>query len=471
MNLFIKGLLIILRLLSDLATITISFILGYVLKFKLNLDIYPNADVDPYLSVLGYVILLYLLAYIPFGLYQSPKGLLARFNETIKIFFASTSAIFAILIFSYFYSPFPQSRYVIVYAYLIGMVLTFISRSLVYSIELWLKSRGYGAKRALIIGTNHEAQTLGERLRLYPTLGYQLIGFIDDKKPKKINYHLRNYFYLLGNEKSLSQIVKKQKIECIFVVKDNVAKEKIVEDYLPFCRKNNIELKIISQTFNVLSLAFQLTEFDGIPLMGFKEMRSTRPQRMIKRGFDLIVGGSIFLVAVPIMLILIPVIRSTSKGPAIYKQMRVTREGRHFEIYKFRSMHVDAEKKTGPVLATKNQKDRTTSIGNFLRKTSLDELPQLINVLKGDMSLIGPRPERPFFVEQFQKEIPGYDLRHMMKAGITGWAQINGRAELTASIEEKLKYDLYYIQNWSLLFDIKILLRTIIDVLTIRNTY
>ena len=192
MNLFIKGLFIFLRFLSDLATITLSFILGYFLKYKLNLDIYPTAQVEPYLNVLGYIILLYLLNYIPFGLYQSPKGLLARFNEGIKIFFASTSAIFAILIFSYFYSPFPQSRYVIVYAYLIGMALTFISRSIVYSIELWLKSRGYGARRAIIIGTNHEAQTLGERLRLYPTLGYQLIGFIDDKKPKKISFHLKN---------------------------------------------------------------------------------------------------------------------------------------------------------------------------------------------------------------------------------------------------------------------------------------
>ena len=179
----------------------------------------------------------------------------------------------------------------------------------------------------------------------------------------------------------------------------------------------------------------------------------------------------LIIITSPIILVLTLLVKFSSEGPILHKQKRVTLHGKEFLFLKFRSMYVDAEDKSGPTYSTSDQKDRTTKIGNFLRKTSLDELPQFFNVFLGEMSLVGPRPERPFFHNEFSKEIQNWDDRLLMRGGMTGWAQINGRAELTTEPLEKLAYDLYYIENWSLIFDLKIMLRTITDVIQQKNVY
>ena len=192
---------------------------------------------------------------------------------------------------------------------------------------------------------------------------------------------------------------------------------------------------------------------------------------ILKRSFDFVSAFLGVIVLSPLYFSVALAVKLTSAGPILYIQERTGKAGKVFPFYKFRSMRVDAEKDTGPVFAQDDNDPRITPIGNFLRKTSLDELPQLFNVLKGDMSLVGPRPERPFFVEQFNKEIPNFMSRHQIRGGITGWAQVNGRAELTVKPEEKLRYDLYYIENWSLLLDLKIIIKTLSQVLMQRDIY
>jgi Undecaprenyl-phosphate glucose phosphotransferase len=202
-----------------------------------------------------------------------------------------------------------------------------------------------------------------------------------------------------------------------------------------------------------------MDELDGLPMVSLQTSPLYGWDSVFKRIFDFIFGTLILVIVSPIMLIISLLIKLTSKGPILYKQERVGIDGRRFQMFKFRTMKVDAEKETGPVWAKKDD-PRRTRIGAFLRKYSIDELPQLFNVLKGEMSLVGPRPERPNFVEEFRNRIPSYMLRHKIKAGMTGWAQINGWRGNT-SIEKRIEHDLYYIQNWSIGFDLRVLIMTL----------
>jgi exopolysaccharide biosynthesis polyprenyl glycosylphosphotransferase len=219
------------------------------------------------------------------------------------------------------------------------------------------------------------------------------------------------------------------------------------------------EIKVIPASWEFLGLRGGLDELDGLPIVSLQGSPLFGWDRVSKRTFDLILGGLVSIIASPLMFIIGLFARLTSKGPVFYKQERVGMDGQTFEMLKFRTMRADAEKETGPVWAAEGD-SRRTKLGVFLRKTSLDELPQLFNVLKGEMSLVGPRPERPNFVEEFRNQVPQYMLRHKIKAGMTGWAQINGWRGNT-SLEKRIEHDLYYIQNWSIGFDLKILFMTI----------
>jgi exopolysaccharide biosynthesis polyprenyl glycosylphosphotransferase len=227
---------------------------------------------------------------------------------------------------------------------------------------------------------------------------------------------------------------------------------------------------VFPDVFEIMSSEVGVTELGGLPLVRVRDISLRGWNLTIKRSMDLVISGIALVLISPIMMLAPVVIKRTSPGgPVFFTQTRVGLDGRAFDLIKFRSMRLDAESKTGPVWATPGDQ-RTTRLGRFMRRYSFDELPQLINVLLGEMSLVGPRPERPYFVEQFSQMIPRYAERHKEKAGMTGWAQVNGLRGNT-SIEERTKYDIYYVENWSPLFDIKILLRTVFTVFTGGNAY
>ncbi|MDI6783998.1 MAG: exopolysaccharide biosynthesis polyprenyl glycosylphosphotransferase, partial [bacterium] len=230
-------------------------------------------------------------------------------------------------------------------------------------------------------------------------------------------------------------------------------------DLMLHCEKQIIRFRFVPDLLEIITNRVVVDEFDGFPLFTVKETPLTGWNLLLKRGIDIFGAIIILLLLSPLMLIITYLIKRESNGSILYTQERVGADGKQFHIYKFRTMVENAEAETGPIWATENDL-RCTQLGCFLRKHNLDESPQLFNVLKGEMSLVGPRPERPYFVEQFKVRVPRYMLRHKVKSGMTGWAQINGwRGD--SSIEERTKYDLYYIENWSLLFDLKILFLTL----------
>jgi exopolysaccharide biosynthesis polyprenyl glycosylphosphotransferase len=226
----------------------------------------------------------------------------------------------------------------------------------------------------------------------------------------------------------------------------------------------NTEIMMVPDLLDMMTSQVRIKELEGIPFIRIKTTPMSTWNQILKRSFDLIVASIVLILVCPVFLLLAVLIKLTSPGPVFYLQERIGLDGRSFRVMKFRSMKVDAEKTTGPVWAQRAD-PRTTGLGKFLRRFSLDELPQLINVIKGEMSLVGPRPERPHFVEQFKKEVPKYLDRHRVKTGMTGWAQVNGLRGADGSIEERTKFDVYYVENWSLVFDLKIILKTIRAVL------
>jgi exopolysaccharide biosynthesis polyprenyl glycosylphosphotransferase len=235
------------------------------------------------------------------------------------------------------------------------------------------------------------------------------------------------------------------------------------------CQGLNAEIMMIPDILELMTSLVQIKHIGGIPFLGIKSPALSTWNSIIKRTFDLVFVSCILLITSPLYLIIVIFIKLDSKGPVLYYQERIGLDGEVFRVIKFRSMRIDAEQATGPVWSKKND-SRVTRFGNILRRFSLDELPQLINVLKGDMSVVGPRPERPHFVEQFKKQVPRYLERHRVRTGMTGWAQVNGLRG-NASIAERTKYDIYYIENWALTFDVKIILKTLHTVLFGKDAY
>ncbi len=462
------------KLINDIFVIIASFIFGYALKFKLYVlgvsnYIAQNARLADYLHVLDYIIVLWLLAFIVSGMYRQFTGPLARMEEAKAIIKGVLLGGFEIMAFTFLYKSFPESRYVLVYSCLAAICLLTITRNILASIMGFAHKKGLGNIKAAIIGHSDMAQRIAEKIHYYPEYGFNYVGFINTHKPKNIIHPLKDSYKLLGETEHLPALVKKYGIGALFLADETLPLDKL-HSIARFCRDNNIYFRFTPSKYQFKQFSVNFDALDTIPLLKITRTEFSILNRILKRLFDLALTIPLLIIFLPIMGLICLLIRFTSAGEIIYKQKRVTLNGQEFDFYKFRSMKADAERGK-PILSVKDQSDRTTRIGNFLRKTSLDELPQLFNVLKGDMSIVGPRPERPFFHDKYKKSIPRWEDRLAVRGGITGWAQINGRAQLSNSPLEKLEYDLYYISNWSIFFDIKVILNTILLVLRQKDVY
>ena len=334
-------------------------------------------------------------------------------------------------------------------------------------IERHFAKHGLGLKKAIIVGTGELGLSLFERWKKNPQLGFSLVGLVEGgEKPEK-DTEISN-IPVLGMLDDLLQIIKSEGVELVVLALPLSYHQKMMEIILS-CEDLGVEFQIVPDMFEIMATRAKVISLDGIPLISLGRTPLEGWNRILKRGMDITISfvGSVILS--PLFVILAILIKLDSKGAVFFRQERLGRDGRRFVQYKFRSMVENAEEKTGPVFATEDD-PRRTKMGAFLRKNNLDELPQLFNVLKGEMSLVGPRPERQFFVDKFKEGIPRYFLRHKVKSGITGWAQVNGLRGDT-SIEERTKYDLFYMENWSLSFDIKIILLTLKDWLSPKNAY
>jgi exopolysaccharide biosynthesis polyprenyl glycosylphosphotransferase len=323
-------------------------------------------------------------------------------------------------------------------------------------------AQGNGALRAVVVGHGRPAQMLIDRIRMFPDCGYSIAGSVvrgGQPSPAGIAP--------LGQLANLRQIALDNDVSAVFVA-DPAATQQEIAELATTLADLPIEFRIVPGIVDFIASSTATYELAGLPLLTLRRGLDRNPmQLMAKRTIDVVVSSLGLVVLLPFMLVLVALIRVTSKGPALIHQDRVGLGGRVFRMHKFRSMRIDAEKDSGPVWATPSD-SRRTPVGRFIRRFSIDELPQLWNVLVGEMSLVGPRPERPFFVERLNSQLPQYSERTRLRPGLTGWAQLNDRRGLTP-IEERLIYDLYYLERWGITFDLKIILTTAFRVAFHKN--
>ena len=341
---------------------------------------------------------------------------------------------------------------------------TFASRDLVRRYLRHRYAAGIGLRRVLIAGTKDLARHVADRFLEHAELGYQVIGFLDDDPGgDRIGYR---GLPLLGTLEDATEVIEREGIDQLYValpVEQHVKTLNLIE----VANRECIDVKIIPDFLQFVTLRARLEDLDGLPLININDVPLRGFNSVLKRLMDVVSSAAALVILALPMALIAAAIRRTSPGPALYRQERMGLDGQAFMLLKFRSMYQNAEQDTGPIWAREND-PRRTPIGRFLRQFSLDELPQFWNVLRGDMSLVGPRPERPFFVEQFRDRVPKYMLRHKVKSGLTGWAQVNGWRGNT-SIEKRIEYDLYYIEHWSVSLDFKILWLTLVRVLFHRH--
>ena len=453
--------------LADLLIIGLAWLFSYYIRFYSGL-IPIEKGVPPfeiYLYLILPILLIWGFVFKSFGLYR-PKRMSSYFNEVFDIAKACTFSVFMLIFLTFLFRQYEYSRLVFLGFWAMTIVAMSIERIAFREVLRYLRRKGYNLRYAIIVGTGTLAEDILKRIELHPELGIKVVGFLKDKtdalRDKKIQSKI------IGNYEDINNIIAEKKIDQVFIALSLKENDKLFE-ILKFLEDEMVEIRIVPDLYQLATLHGGVEEFEGVFMINLQGSPLYGWNRVMKRTADIIFSLIAILIMLPMMLIITFAIKLTSNGPVFYKQTRMGLDGKVFQMLKFRSMRIDAEKETGPVWASKND-PRSTRVGSFLRRTSLDELPQFINVLKGDMSIVGPRPERPVFIQDFRKKIPKYMLRHKMKAGITGWAQVNGWRGNT-DLNKRIECDLFYIENWSLLFDIKILWLTIWKGLINKNAY
>jgi exopolysaccharide biosynthesis polyprenyl glycosylphosphotransferase len=401
--------------------------------------------------------LIFLFIFRSLGLYIRPQlgsfpGKIPRLIRAIGVGILLTTA----LAFAFRTDP-PISRLTIGLSFLAIAIMVMLERYLLFRFEIRLARRGHQSKRILIVGTDYVAAHLKRGLEADPRLRSKVVGFIKSGNGQP-DSSLPDYL-IRGELEDLDTILDSHPADQIILSDSNIGHQRVLEIILA-CERNMITFNMVPDMFRIMTGSMDMQTIDDIPLLGVSRWPLDYFwNRTLKRMEDICGAFAGLLIIAPFLAFVALLVKRSSPGPVFYKQKRCGENGREFSIYKLRTMRTDAEKETGPVWTVEND-PRRTRIGSFLRNTNIDELPQLWNVLRGDMSLVGPRPERPHFVEKFKDDIDRYMRRHVSKPGMTGWAQVNGLRGNT-SIEERIKYDLYYLENWSLSFDFKILIRTL----------
>ena len=425
----------------DAGIIGAAYFFSWYLRFKSGFFV-QDAGVLPaktYFSALFLIIPGYLLLYSIFQLYM-PRRVKSYRKELMDIIRANGIGFMIFILVLYFIKQEHFSRQMLCIFFFINISLEFASRYLIRTILWKMRKQGLNQKHILMIGESQMAEQYMDRLRENPKWGYQVFAHLkDEEKLERI---------LEGNE--LDEVVIALRAE------DYGKLERIVD----VCEKAGVHTKMIPDFGNVISTRPYIEDVQGIPVIHVRRVPlNIMRNRAAKRAVDLIGATVAIILFSPVMLLTVLVVALTEEGSVIYRQERVGLHNQVFYMYKFRSMIMQDEEKEKAEWSTRND-PRITPVGKLIRRTSIDELPQLFNVLKGEMSLVGPRPERPQFVHKFRDEIPRYMVKHQVRPGMTGWAQINGYRGNT-SIEKRIEYDLYYIENWTMVFDMKILILTI----------
>jgi len=452
----------------DAFIIGVAFILSYYIKFYILVD-GPGIGVLPvreYVRLLLFLIPGYLLLYYRCDVY-SPKRTVRGKYEVYGIIQANTVGIATLIIVLYvLIKEINYSRSVMAIFYVLNIGMTSVFRYVLRKTLRTFRKKGYNLKHILLVGYSRAAEEYIKRILDNPQWGYSVCGILDDHIPAGTVYKGVKVLGTIGNLEIILPENKLDEIAITLALQDY----DLLEDIVGICEKSGVHTKFIPDYNSLIPTKPYTEDLMGLPVINIRHVPLTNTgNRVIKRMMDVL--GALFgiLITSPIMLISAILVKVTSPGPIIFKQERVGLHNKPFYMYKFRSMEQQnpgEEKKAWTV----KDDPRVTAVGKVLRRTSLDELPQLFNILKGDMSLVGPRPERPLFVEKFKEEIPRYMVKHQVRPGLTGWAQVNGMRGDT-SIKKRIEYDIFYIENWTFGFDIKIILMTFLTGFVNKNAY
>jgi len=450
---------------ADFITINLAYLGYYWFRVKSGLISYPIEPEFwlPMLTIYGY----WLVWFSFFGLYRSWYGQ-SRLDEILTLL--RTSVLGALVLFFLIFvddtatESTADSRLLIGGYWLLTFTFVAAGRLNVRAIQKKLLVAGVGSKNTLIVGYSKKAVQLSEMVLKYPALGYNLVGFVragtaaegriasNDKIVRKIP--------VLGDIREMPKLLEKHNIQEVLIGLDSTQHPQLLE-VMKFCNGREVGMKIVPDLYDIVSGQARISSIYGFPLMDLRPQLLQPWEAAMKRSFDVLISGLVLILGIPLWFLIALAIKLNSRGTVFYKQERVGKNGEVFKMLKFRSMYSDAEKKTGPVWSGENDQ-RITGIGRIIRRFHLDEVPQFINVLIGDMSLVGPRPERPYFVNRLSKEIPLYRQRLRVRPGMTGWAQVKYKYDRTIEdVRSKLNYDLFYIENISWRMDLKILFNTL----------
>ncbi|MFQ5451251.1 MAG: undecaprenyl-phosphate glucose phosphotransferase, partial [Nitrospinaceae bacterium] len=440
----------------DSLAILSSWLMAYFIRFHLQIVPVTHGipPVETYYEALIPIWLVFMVNIKACDLYRPLRGK-TNTAEFFTILRVTSTSVLMLTALTFFYRESSYSRIVAVYFWILATLFMAVSHWLARKVLVMIRGRGLNLHNVLVVGAGELGQTVVKKLDLHPEIGFHVVGFLS-QHPEKIGTTVSGHT-ILGLYNEVSRVIKDHGVDQLFIALPLHAHERL-EQVMNYLGTETVDVKVVPDLLRYMNIQSGVEELDGLPIVNLAESPLYGWNVVIKRTSDIILSSLALVITAPVMLSIMLLIKLESRGPVFFRQERVGLDRRVFSMLKFRSMKPDAENSTGPVWAREDD-ERRTRVGTFLRRTSLDELPQLFNVLRGDMSLVGPRPERPVFIDDFKDSIPHYMLRLKMKAGLTGWAQVNGWRGNT-SLQKRIECDLYYINNWSLVFDLKIILMT-----------
>ena len=458
----------------DLALVALAWVLAWGVRFEVLTP--PEwVPLERYLGFLPFVLAVWGGVLLASGLYQTRRA-----QRLTLVVWSVARAVGLGLVVSlgalFFYRAFSFSRLHVALFAGIASVLLVGLRVVVYAVLRRGRQRGRNVRRVLIVGAGKAGQRLARAFRHYPWMGFEVIGFLDDRtavpaEPDALYPEPPAPPHLLGTIDDVGAVLDRHAggVDLVYAALPLSAASKI-QAVAEACGRHTAHLCLVPDLFGLdLLINSRVSDVDGLPVIHLIDEAPFDVRHLVKRAADVAFSAVVLAALAPLLALVAVAVKASSPGPVLYRQRRMGLNGQTFDILKFRSMPVDAEAQSGPVWSHHGE-SRATPVGRFLRRTSLDELPQFWNVLRGDMSVVGPRPERPALIEGFRDQIPGYMLRHKTKAGITGWAQVHGWRGDT-SLTKRIEYDLFYIQNWSLSLDAKIVLLTVWRGFTDENAH
>jgi Undecaprenyl-phosphate glucose phosphotransferase len=447
---------------TDVAVLGVAFGLAYATRFHLLVppSIPPLGDT---LASLALVLIIFPVTFHQARLYATNRSR-THIEEVFEIFKAMITGTLLIVALTYFIRE-RYSRLTLAIFVVYAFVLVSGTRLLFRQTLNELRRRGYNLKSILLIGAGELGQRVIDTIETNRELGFRITGIVT-RHAQKVGTALKG-IPILGHVSDVDSVLNGRRVDQVLIALP-IEDAPLVKGLMEQLAQRTVDVRIVPDLYQYITICGGLEEFGGLPIISLQGGPLHGWNLVAKRLFDVLLSLCAVLLTAPLMLAIAALVKATSRGSVLFRQERMGMDGRTFKMLKFRTMDTGAEA-SGIRMASRDD-PRRTPLGRFLRRTSLDELPQFFNVLRGEMSLVGPRPERPVFIEEFKRQVPKYHLRHKVKAGMTGWAQINGLRGRT-SIQKRIEYDLYYIENWSLLLDLKILVRTALGGFISKNAY